>query len=332
MDEADNESNSAQFIYFEDDSWDNSARRWNELISNNPDFIEATLDRIRRCVCRDKNRPCVLLWSMGNESGYGCTFQKALDWTKSFDPTRLTHYESVCYDKEKKHFDLSVLDVHSRMYPPLSDILHYMENDPDKPFVMCEYSHAMGSGPGDLEDYRELIEKYDAFCGGFVWEWCQHGVYMGMTEDGRKKYYYGGDFGEDWHSDHVCVDGLVYPDRTPGPGLPEYKNVNRPVRVTAFDAAAGVLTLHNYLDFTDLKNAVELRWAVECDGETAACGKAEELDAKEHNFELEPCGSTVLCVDHRHNGIGSNSTGPELLPRYRLLDENMTLSLTLLPL
>ncbi len=282
MDEADNESNSAQFIYFRDESWENSSRRWNELISDNPDFIEATLDRTRRCVIRDKNRPCVLLWSMGNESAYGCTFQKALEWTKSYDPTRLTHYESVCFDKSKQQFDLSVLDVFSRMYPPLADIVRHMESEPDKPFVMCEYSHAMGNGPGDLEDYFELIEKYDAFCGGFVWEWCQHGVYMGQTEDGRKKYFYGGDFGEDWHSDHVCVDGLVMPDRTPGPGLAEYKNVHRPVRVTAFDAEAGVLTLHNYLDFTDLKDALEIRWTLECDGEAVAGGRVEELSVPPH--------------------------------------------------
>jgi len=276
MDEVDNESNGAQFIYFKDSSWENSSLRWGESISDNPDFIEATLDRTQRCVYRDKNRPCVVMWSMGNESGFGCTIEEALKWTKQFDPDRLTHYESLSYKKGAREYDFSNMDVYSRMYPPVADVIKYLENQPDKPFVMCEYSHAMGNGPGDLEDYRELIEKYDAFCGGFVWEWCDHTIYAGLAEDGRQMHQYGGDNHEvDFHSNNCCMDGLVWPDRRPHTGLLEYKNVNRPVRA-AYDQQKGLLTLHNYRDFDDLKEYLTVDWEVNCDGLITSSGKISE--------------------------------------------------------
>jgi len=277
MDEADNECNGAQFIYFKDNSWENSAQRWGETISDHPDFIETIVDRTQRCVIRDKNRPCVLMWSMGNESGYGCGFEEALRWTKAYDPDRLTHYESLYYKKGAREYDFSNLDTYSRMYPPMKDITDYLDHEPDKPFVMCEYSHAMGNGPGDLEDYFELIEKYDAFCGGFVWEWCDHAIYAGQADDGRAIYQYGGDNGEiNFHSTNCCMDGLVWPDRRPHTGLLEFKNVSRPARVVSFEN--GLLTLHNYKDFVDLKEYLTIDWEVNCDGTIVSSGRIAEAD------------------------------------------------------
>ena len=134
------------------------------------------------------------------------------------------------------------------------EIDEYMKEQPDKPLLLVEYCHAMGNGPGDLEDYFELIQKYDSLCGGFVWEWCDHAIDKGTAENGKRIYYYGGDHGEEIHDGNFCMDGLVYPDRTPHTGLKEYKNIYRPARVTSIDQQAGEITLHNYMNYVDLKD------------------------------------------------------------------------------
>ena len=175
------------------ESWPNHVENWNKPIADNPEFTEATVDRTRLCVERDKNRPCVIIWSMGNESAYGCTFEEALAWTKSFDPRRLTHYESAQYRSKNRTYDFSNIDMFSNMYPSLESIQEYLDNEPDKPYIMCEYSHCMGNGPGDLEDYFQFIQSHDGLVGGFLWEWCDHGIYKGKMPDGRDIYYYGGD-------------------------------------------------------------------------------------------------------------------------------------------
>ena len=157
IDEADNESHGASEFYCEgNESWPNHVENWNKPIADNPEFTEATVDRTRRCVERDKNRPCVIIWSMGNESAYGCTFEEALAWTKSFDPRRLTHYESAQYRSKNRTYDFSNIDMFSNMYPSLESMQEYLDNEPDKPYIMCEYSHCMGNGPGDLEDYLSV--------------------------------------------------------------------------------------------------------------------------------------------------------------------------------
>ena len=160
---------------------------------------------------------------MGNESGYGCTFEEALKWVKRYDPSRLTHYESAFYKSGRRKYDYSNLDLYSRMYASIPEIEEYLDQKPDKPYILCEYSHAMGNGPGDLEDYFALFQKDARLCGGFVWEWCDHAVFHGMTEEGKAKYYYGGDHGEVVHDGNFCMDGLVYPDRTPHTGLLDLK-------------------------------------------------------------------------------------------------------------
>ncbi|MBQ1492102.1 MAG: beta-galactosidase, partial [Blautia sp.] len=295
IDEADNECHGPWMLYYQEDTDKERAERWNELISDNEAFNEPTLDRVRKLVQRDKNRPCVLVWSMGNESGYGCTFEEALSWTKAFDPSRLTHYESAYYRGRARKYDYSNIDLYSRMYPAFADVIAYAEGNPDKPFLMCEYCHSMGNGAGDYEDYFELIDKYDCVCGGFVWEWCDHAVYKGSAQDGRAIYYYGGDHGEFPQDGNFCLDGLVYPDRTPHTGLLEYKNVHRPARVVSFACGSSVqdilahekpdenvlsaqgpitciVTLKNEMNFTELREYVNLEYELTCEDVRLAAG------------------------------------------------------------
>ena len=272
IDEADNESHGTFQVYREIDTREERSARWNEMISDNPAFNEATLDRTQRMVKRDKNRPSVVIWSMGNECGYGCTFEKALAWTKEYDPSRLTHFESAFHRGRKRKYDYSNIDLYSRMYPSFDDIIAYAENEPDKPFIMCEYVHAMGNGPGDIEDYFELIQKYDCVCGGFVWEWCDHAIYKGQAENGKDIFYYGGDHGEFLHDGNFCMDGLVYPDRRLHNGIREFKNVHRPGRIESYDEKTGKMVLRNEMNYVNLFDYADVSWKVTCDGKCVAEG------------------------------------------------------------
>lgn len=275
VDEADNESHGSWMLCYSNDTDEERGSRWNELITDNPEFNEAILDRAKKLVERDKNRPCVVIWSMGNEGGYGCTFENALEWTKQYDPSRLTHYESAYYRGRKRKYDYSNLDLYSRMYPDFPEVVQYAESEPDKPYILCEYCHSMGNGAGDYEDYFRLIEKYDCICGAFVWEWCDHAIFKGENENGRAVYYYGGDHGEYPHDGNFCMDGLVYPDRKPHMGLLEYKNVHRPARVLDYDQKAGVITLKNEMNYVDLKEYLDISYEVTCDGRIVSSGKID---------------------------------------------------------
>lgn len=281
IDEADNESHGPWMLCYSNDTDEERAGRWNELISDNPEFDEATLDRTKKLVERDKNRPCVIVWSMGNECGYGCTFEKALAWTKQYDPGRLTHYESAYYRGRKRKYDYSNIDLYSRMYPSFQEVIDYVESDPDKPYIMCEYCHSMGNGAGDYEDYFELIEKYDCICGGFVWEWCDHAIYKGKAENGKAVYFYGGDHGEYPQDGNFCMDGLVYPDRTPHTGLLEYKNVHRPARVRSYDQKTGVLLLKNEMNYVNIREYMDIFYELSADGTIVFAGKVDEADIPE---------------------------------------------------
>ncbi|MCF0146261.1 MAG: hypothetical protein HUJ73_06700 [Eubacterium sp.] len=275
IDEADNESHGTWMRYYAEDTFEERAGRWNEQIADNPAFNEAVLDRVQKLVKRDKNRPSVVIWSMGNECGYGCTFEKALAWTKEYDPGRLTHYESAFHKGFARKYDYSHLDLYSRMYPSLQEIRDYAERGPNKPYILCEYCHSMGNGAGDYEDYFELIEEYDCICGGFVWEWCDHAILKGRTEEGRDIYFYGGDHGEDLHDGNFCMDGLVYPDRRPHTGLLEVKNVQRPARLVSYDRKTGEVKIRNEMNFTDLKDYLTIDYEISVDGKILAAGQAE---------------------------------------------------------
>ena len=297
IDEADIEAHGPFMIYRKEDTDYNRFKRWNEKIADDPVWEEAIVDRVKLMVERDKNRFCIVMWSMGNESAYGCNFEKALEWTKNYDPDRITQYESARYRNYDETYDYSNLDVYSRMYPALSEIQEYLDKDGSKPFLLVEYCHSMGNGPGDFEDYFQMIQNNDKMCGGFVWEWCDHAIAHGTAENGKTIYAYGGDHGEEIHDGNFCMDGLVYPDRTVHTGLLEYKNVYRPVRVVSYDKESGELVLHNYMDFDDLKDYVKISYELTQDGLVISKGILPEFSVAPHGE-----GKTNLKINVPENG------------------------------
>ncbi|MFF7896139.1 glycoside hydrolase family 2 TIM barrel-domain containing protein [Streptomyces sp. NPDC007907] len=237
---------------------------WRDNPVDDDRWTPALLDRAARMVERDKNHPSIVFWSLGNEAGTGRGLTAMAEWIHGRDPERLVHYEGDwnCRDT----------DVYSRMYAfhdEVEKIGRQLDGGTRKrrelPFIQCEYAHAMGNGPGGLADYQELFETYDRLQGGFVWEWIDHGV-----RHAELGYAYGGDFGEELHDGNFVCDGLVFPDRTPSPGLIEYKKVIEPVRIEG-DGANGTVHVTNKQDFADL-SALAFEWSCQVDGETVESG------------------------------------------------------------
>ena len=240
------------------------------LIAQDMRFREAIMDRVRRLVLRDRNCPSVLIWSLGNESGYGPNFEEAGRWVRSADPTRLVHYEGAWHQTGGHINDSSMLDIYSRMYVSPAFLRDWLAEPANtKPVLLVEYCHAMGNGPGDLEDYEELFLREEGILGGFVWEWCDHAIDAGPDGRGGRRYLYGGDSGEYPHDGNFCVDGLVSPDRRPHTGLLELRNVWRPIRGSYED---GALTLRSCLDFADAAQRVRVRWELALDGRVVRTG------------------------------------------------------------
>ena len=231
----------------------------NGLINDDPAWKEAVVDRSRYLHARDKNRPCVIMFSIGNESSHGANMEAAIEHLHNVDPTRPVHYEGATNNNDNEYNSKSP-DVYSRMYASTEWCENYCtsEDYDERPLFLCEYSHAMGNGPADLRDYAELFFKYDRFMGGCVWEWCDHAILTGRKADGRPVYAYGGDFGDEINDNNFCCDGLVFPDRTPSPGLLELKYVYSPVKARMED---GRVILTNRYDFTDL-STLTLKWWV----------------------------------------------------------------------
>ncbi len=260
---------------------------WDKL-TESPDWSAAYLDRAERMMERDKNRASVLLWSVGNESGVGLNHRLMAEYFHKRMPGCFVHSEDASRrmvanlyaadPKGRKNMPLSVdyVDVDSRMYPSVENIeKDYMQSGKQtKPFFLCEYSHAMGNGPGDLEKYWQSIYKHDSFLGGCVWELLDHSVDIGTP--GHPKYIYGGDFGTFPNDGNFCVDGLLYPDRRPHTGMLELKQVLRPVRAESFDAERGTVTLHSLRHFTDASD-LDLYWTVEQNGRVVREGRVAEL-------------------------------------------------------
>ena len=250
------------------------AGNWNQL-SDDPDWQSAYVDRMERMVQRDKNHPSIILWSLGNESGFGCNHRAMAEYARAADPTRLLHYEG-----ETRHLinseaplDSAIMDVHSTMYTPVSDLIELAKQTHLKqPHILCEFAHAMGNGPGALEEYMEAFYQYKRLQGGFVWEWLDHGIRQ-VTADGREYFAYGGDFGDEPNDSNFVIDGLVFPDHTPSPGLTEYKKVLEPVKVEAVDLEKGQLHITNRYDFLDL-NHLQITWSIEADGKVVQSGTA----------------------------------------------------------
>ena len=233
------------------------------LVTDDPAWEPAYVDRVERLVMQERNHACIIMWSMGNESGYGCNIRAMYAKAHELDG-RPVHYE------EDRNAD--TVDVISTMYSRVSQMNDFGEHPFPKPRINCEYGHSMGNGPGGLSEYQEVFDRWDCIQGQFIWEWCDHGIYKGKMPDGRDIYYYGGDHNEWPHDGNFCMDGLVYPDRRPHTGLLEFKNVYRPARVVKYDRESGMLTLHNYMDFVDLTEYAALTYQVSCDGEVIDTG------------------------------------------------------------
>jgi len=229
-----------------------------DRITNDAAWEAVFVDRAERHVHAQKNHPSIIMWSLGNESGYGCNIRSMYDATKAIDDTRLVHYEE---DR-----DAEVVDVISTMYSRAQLMNYFGEFPHEKPRIICEYAHAMGNGPGGLTEYQNVFYKHDHIQGHYVWEWCDHGI-LARDEKGETFYKYGGDYGDYPNNYNFCMDGLVYPDQTPGPGLKEYKQVIAPVKIRAVDEQAGKFLVENKLWFTDL-NDYTITADIRAEGET----------------------------------------------------------------
>ncbi len=248
-----------------------------KTLANLPEWEHAFRERVALMIERDKNHPSIIGWSMGNEAFWGKAFANALRDTKCRDSSRFTHYEQQPTNFNNYIFSNHV-DVVSRMYPTPEWCENYCVKDFDnRPLLLCEYCHAMGNGPGDLEDYWRSIRKYDNFMGGFVWEWFNHGLYAGDTENGRPKYVYGGDFGEIRHDGNFCCDGLVSPEKKPMPGLLELKSVGQPVDVRVIDGENGLFEIENRFSFVPL-NVLSGRYEVTAGGRMIAGGSLDDIN------------------------------------------------------
>lgn len=239
-------------------------------ITDDPSWKQAYVDRSVRMVKQDRNHPSIIMWSMGNESSFGCNFRSAAKAIRELDTTRLIHYEG--------DFEAEVTDVYSTMYTRLKPLEEIATTDKkeNKPHVMCEYGHAMGNGPGGLAEYQKLYRKYKRLQGGFLWEWYDHGIYT--KKDGHTYYRYGGNYGDFPTNGNFCIDGVLMPDRTPSPALLEYKQVISPVEVTRVKGKNKEINLKNYYNFRSLEG-LYLNWQIEGKGEVIQTGRIDTLNA-----------------------------------------------------
>lgn len=247
-----------------------------DWITDDPVWEKAYKDRSIRMIKRNRNHPSILMWSMGNESSFGCNFVETAKAIKELDSSRLVHYEG--------DFEAEVTDVYSTMYTRLNrleQIARY-EIKGKKPHVMCEYGHAMGNGPGGLSAYQHLYRNYKRLQGGFIWEWYDHGIY---TKEGDKEYYrYGGNFFDEPTNGNFCIDGLIMPDRTPSPALYEYKQVITPVVIEKIKGKQKEFRVKNFYNFLDLCH-IELHFEI-TDGENVLeQGIVDKLSCKPQEEE-----------------------------------------------
>jgi beta-galactosidase/beta-glucuronidase len=259
--------------------WDRPAR--------DPAWGEPMLERVTRMVERDKNHPCIIAWSLGNESGYGPNLEAAAGWVHAHDPTRPLLYNPA--------EGLPWVDILSPMYPSI-DRLETMAQDPaeTRPVILCEYAHAMGNSPGGLKEYWQTIERHPRLQGGFVWDWVDQGLRQ-ITADGRLWFAYGGDFGDQPNDGNFCINGLLGPDRTIHPGLWELKKMHEPVVVEPLNLDSGLVRITNRHTFSDLKE-LDAAWTLEADGQVLQSGELSGLDAP-------PGGSVEVSIPYQRPGI-----------------------------
>jgi beta-galactosidase len=264
-------------IYVFDEANIESHGVWDRL-TKDPEWETAFMERAVRMVERDKNHPCVIVWSLGNESGYGPNHDAMADWIRANDPTRLVHYHPA--------EDAPIVDVLGPMYPSVDRIVEMAQDQEEtRPIVMCEYAHSMGNSTGNLKEYWEAIEGHKRLQGGFIWDWVDQGIRQ-VTGDGegpalsqpKEWFAYGGDFGDEPNDGNFCINGLIWPDRKPQPGLWEYKKVLEPVRVEPLDLAAGKFKIINRHHSAAL-SGLDISWRLSADGEALQSGELPRLDA-----------------------------------------------------
>ncbi|MHB9137916.1 MAG: glycoside hydrolase family 2 TIM barrel-domain containing protein [Victivallaceae bacterium] len=269
-------------------------------LCTNPQWANSFLDRAVRMVERDKNHPCVIEWSLGNESGAGENHAAMAGWIRHFDPSRPVHYEGACrnaFYKGISNDNSHLTDIICPMYPAISKIIEWAETTKDKrPLIMCEYSHAMGNSNGSLKDYFAAFERYHGLQGGFIWEWIDHGIRQ-TDKNGREYWAYGGDFGDEPNDHNFCTDGLVWPDRTPHPAMYEFKKLAQPVTLETVDLKSGRIKVINKEYFTTLEK-FNVAWELQIDGVTVQQGKLQPLKTLPgHSEEIRiPVQKPEMCL------------------------------------
>lgn len=256
-----------------------------KTLANKPEFFKAHLDRTISMVERDKNHPSIIIWSLGNEAGDGANFVATSDWIHNRDNTRPVQYEMAALE--------SYTDIVCPIYESIEYIEDYGKQDQSRPLILCEYAHAMGNSVGNLQDYWDVIEKYKHLQGGFIWDWVDQGLALDKLP-GNKKWGYGGDFGRNMPSDsNFCINGLVFPDRSPHPALSEVKKVYQYIKINAVDQVKGIIEIANNYDFINT-NGLRIEWNIRSDGVIIRNGSYDKLDIMPHSSEIVDLNISTL--------------------------------------
>jgi beta-galactosidase len=231
---------------------DIESHAFQSTLCDDPRYLSAWVERVARMAMRDKNHASVIMWSLGNESGHGTNHEAAAAWLRRYDPSRPLHYEgAIRYDWTS---DQGISDITCPMYAPISAIVGHARSGRQRhPLILCEFSHAMGNSNGSLADYWDAIEATPGLQGGFIWEFWDHGLVQTLP-DGRTRWAYGGDFGDEPNDGNFVCDGMVWPDRRPKPAMWEHRRLAAPIRIAGMpaDVARGRIEVVNRQDFSDL--------------------------------------------------------------------------------
>ena len=270
-----------------------------ENLADDETWKAAHLDRVKRMFERTKNHACIITWSMGNEAENGVNFYAAYDWLKNRDNSRPVQYEQA--------FEEANTDIVCPMYPTLEHLESYAQKQPHRPLIMCEYAHAMGNSLGNFEDYWEVINRYDCLQGGFIWDWVDQG--LAAEKEGKKYWKFGGDFTDEFmgkdvpSDDNFCINGLLFPDRTPHPMYWEAKKVYQNVRfqrVGRFESVRPLIRIKNDFDFTTL-NDLEISWEVWCEND----GKRKVVKSRDFLIDLKPQEVKNVTIDFENTDFNT---------------------------